>query len=69
LQFKTKIDHDDGLLNSIDNELIQLCYASDDRENEHDRVQMCIELITAKTEFVKQLFLLPNSNLTGFENV
>lgn len=54
-KFKELINHEDGLLDSVDNELIQLCYASDEKEHEHERVQMCIALITAKTAFVKNV--------------
>jgi len=49
------IDHDEGLLDSIDNELIQRCYASNNSEHENDRIQMCIALINAKTAFVKNV--------------
>ena len=54
-KFKAMIDHEDGLFDSIDNDLIQLCYAQENIEDEHDRVQMCIALITAKTAFAKNL--------------
>jgi hypothetical protein len=54
-KFRSLIDHDDGLLDSVDNDLIQLCYASDDKEHEHDRVQTCIALISARTTFVKNI--------------
>ena len=69
IKFKMMIDHDDGLLNSIDNEIVQLCYASDNPKYEHARIQQCIELIAAKTKFIKQLFLLPNTSLTGIDYV
>lgn len=58
------IAHEDGLLNSIDNELIQLCYASTDTSHDKSRVKMCISLISAKTDFVKQLLLL-SENTSG----
>lgn len=54
-KFKVLINHEDGLLDSVDNEIIQLCHASENREHEHERVQMCIALITAKTTFVKNV--------------
>jgi len=57
-KFKTMIDHEDGLLDSVDNELIQICYSTDNREHEHRRVQMCIEIITAKTTFVKNILAI-----------
>jgi len=58
IKFKNLIGHDDGLLNSVDNDLIQLCYASENKEHEHDRVQTCIAIITAKTIFVKNILAL-----------
>ena len=67
LKFKSMIDHDDGLLNSIDNELIQLCYPESSKEHEDQRVQQFIALLTSKTEFIKSLFLLPDTSLIGFK--
>ena len=67
LKFKSMIDHDDGLLNSIDNELIQLCYPATEKEDEEQRVKTFIALLTSKTEFVKSLFLLPNTSLIGIK--
>ena len=56
-KFRDFISHDDGLLDSIDNDLIQLCYASSNKEDEYARVQMCIELITSKTAFMKNMLI------------
>ena len=67
LKLNNMIDHEDGLLNSIDNELIQLCYATGSSEGEKARVETFITLLTKKTEFVKHLILTPNSSLIGFE--
>ena len=67
LKFKSMIDHDDGLLDSVDNELMQLCYPAASKEHEEQRVKEFIALLTSKTKFVKRLLLLPNSNLIGFE--
>ncbi len=66
-KFKFMIDHDDGLLNSIDNELIQLCYPCDANDFEKERIKQFISLLESKTEFVKRLFLLPNSSLIGLK--
>ena len=57
-RFKTMIDHREGLLDSVDNGLIQICYSTDSREHERNRVQMCIEIITAKTNFVKNILAI-----------
>ena len=67
LKFRHMIDHDDGLLDSIDNELIQLCYPDNSEEAETLRVEQFITLLTSKTEFVKRLFLISNSSLIGFK--
>lgn len=67
LKFKSMIDHDEGLLNSIDNQLIQLCYSGNSEEHEKTRVQEFIALLTSKTEFVKRLFLISNTSLIGFD--
>ncbi|GGX66003.1 hypothetical protein GCM10011309_15380 [Litorimonas cladophorae] len=66
-KFKSMIDHDEGLLNSIDNELIQLCFPAESKEFEEQRIKQFISLLESKTEFVKRLFLIPNSSLIGFE--
>ena len=67
LKLKSMIDHDEGLLNSIDNELIQLCYPVESEEHETERVKEFIALLTSRTEFVKHLFLIQNSPLIGFD--
>jgi len=67
LQFKSMIDHDEGLLDSVDKELIQLCYPTTSQEHEEQRIKEFIALLTSKTRFIKCLLLLPNSSLIGFE--
>ena len=66
-KFKFMINQNDGLLNSIDNELIQLCYPVESKDHEEERIKQFIDLLQSKTEFVKQLFLIPNSSPLGFE--
>ncbi len=69
-KFESFIDHDDGLLNSTDNVLIQLLYPHTNDKFEENRIESAINLLTARTEFLKiftmtsQLLRENNSHLS-----
>ena len=61
-KFLSLIDHDEGLLNSADNELIQLCYPQANQVDEAYRIGCFTALLTAKTELTKTLLQTPVRN-------